>query len=174
MFVSVARVTLEIPESGSLKAKRQVLRRVVDRVKARFNASVSEVGEQEKWQRAQIALTVVGGDKPHVQEQMDKILQFIEDMYVAPVMRRETEILSFGDTLFSNQAATEGGLPIELGERSLAEAEGLGDWESRHEWEASGESSRALPREDKDKLPLDKARERARALRNRREWESEK
>ena len=33
MFVSVARVTLEIPESGSLKAKRQVVRRVVDRVK---------------------------------------------------------------------------------------------------------------------------------------------
>jgi len=38
MFVCVARLTLQIHESGSLKAKRQVLRRVTDRVKARFKA----------------------------------------------------------------------------------------------------------------------------------------
>ena len=43
MFVGVARLTLQIPDSGSLKAKRQILRRVTDRLKARFNASVAEV-----------------------------------------------------------------------------------------------------------------------------------
>ncbi len=37
MFVGVARLTLQISDSGSLKSKRQVLRRVTDRVKARFN-----------------------------------------------------------------------------------------------------------------------------------------
>jgi len=39
MFVCVARVSLDIPAAGSLKAKRQVLRKVTDRVKAKFNVS---------------------------------------------------------------------------------------------------------------------------------------
>ena len=51
MFVGVARLTLQIADSGSLKSKRQVLRRVTDRVKARFNVSVAEVEDQDLWQR---------------------------------------------------------------------------------------------------------------------------
>ncbi len=38
MFVGVARLTLQIPDSGSLKSKRQVLRRVTERVKVRLQA----------------------------------------------------------------------------------------------------------------------------------------
>ena len=60
MFVGVARLTLQIPDSGSLKSKRQVLRRVTDRVKARFNVAVAEVEDQDLWQRATLALAVVG------------------------------------------------------------------------------------------------------------------
>src|SRR6185369_12237587 len=100
MFVAVARVTLEIPQAGSLKAKRQVLRRVSDRVKARFNVSVAEVDDQDLWQRATLAMAVVGNDKRHVNEMMDKILQFVEDMYVAPVSDRQMEIISLGDRLW--------------------------------------------------------------------------
>src|SRR4051812_18243734 len=100
MFVGVARVTLQIPESGSLKAKRQILRRVTDRVKARFNVSVAEVDDHDLWQKATIALCVVSNDQRHVDEQLQKILHFIEDMYVAPITERETEILSFGAQLF--------------------------------------------------------------------------
>ena len=43
MFVCVARVTIDIPAAGSLKGKRQVLRRVTDRVKAKFNVATSPV-----------------------------------------------------------------------------------------------------------------------------------
>src|SRR4051812_46937567 len=108
MFVGVARVSLQIPESGSLKAKRQILRRVTDRVKARFNVSVAEVEDQDLWQKATIALAVVGNDNRHVDEQLQKILNFIEDMYVAPISEREMEIVSFGDQLFSRGAGGRG------------------------------------------------------------------
>src|SRR5512132_4341740 len=99
MFVAVARLTLQIPESGSLKAKRQVLRRVTDRVKARFNVSVAEVDDNELWQRAVIGLAVVGNDRRHVNEQIDKIVHFVEEMYVAPLIGREMEIIALGDRL---------------------------------------------------------------------------
>jgi uncharacterized protein YlxP (DUF503 family) len=77
MFVCVSRVTLDIPAAGSLKAKRQVLRRVTDRVKAKFNVAVAEVEDNDVLNRAVIAMSVVGNERAHVNEQMDKILQFI-------------------------------------------------------------------------------------------------
>src|SRR3954470_23685166 len=137
MFVAVARVTLEIPQAGSLKAKRQVLRRVSDRVKARFNVSVAEVDDQDLWQRATLAIAVVGDDQRHVNEMMDKILQYVEDMYVAPVSDRQMEIISLGDKLWGQgggdgQDALPPSLEIPKGDRSLAEAEGMGAWEERH------------------------------------------
>src|SRR4051794_18052608 len=134
MFVCVARVSLDIPAAGSLKAKRQVLRKVIDRVKAKFNVSVAEVDGHDLWQRAIIAMAVVGNEKPFVNEQMDKVLHFIEEMYVAPVAARELEILSFGDQLFTHGGTGESfmELPFHTGERSLAEAEGMGAWEERH------------------------------------------
>jgi uncharacterized protein YlxP (DUF503 family) len=168
MFVTVARVVLQIPESGSLKAKRQVLRRITDRVKARFNASVAEVDDNDLWQKAQLALAVVGNERRHVVEQMEKILHFVEDLYVAPIISREMETISFGDELYGGDSAARGGgdeLTIPSGQRSLAEAEGLGEWSERHETRApkSGGSAK--------KLSLEEVRARARALRNPRDWE---
>src|SRR5690349_16571553 len=106
MFVCVARLTLQIPESGSLKAKRQVLRRCTDRVKARFNVSVAEVDDNELWQRATLALAVVGNERKHVNEMMEKIIHYVEEMYVAPLISREMETLSFGDELFAAGSGT--------------------------------------------------------------------
>jgi uncharacterized protein YlxP (DUF503 family) len=197
MFVCVARLTLQIPESGSLKAKRQVLRRVTERVKARFNVAVAEVDDQDLWQKASIALAVVGNERRHVDEQMEKIIHFVEEMYIAPLMSREKEILAFGDKLFQHElpasSGSEGGddgeekeeegeglSPDELiaslnrAERSMAEAEGMGDWERRHEGREGreGRESASKPaRSTGGPLTLDEARTRARNLRNPRDWE---
>ena len=194
MFVCVARLTLQIPESGSLKAKRQVLRRITDRVKARFNVAVAEVDDQDLWQKATLALAVVGNDRRHVDEQMEKIIHFVEEMYVAPLISRQTEILAFGDTLYSpgrplpaeqdedeeleefEEGEEEAGPEADLeeliagmgrGDRSMAEAEGMEDWERRHEGRAGGRPGG----KPGGPTPLDEARARARGLRNPRDWE---
>jgi uncharacterized protein YlxP (DUF503 family) len=192
MFVSVARLTLQIPESGSLKAKRQVLRRITDRVKARFNASVAEVEDQDLWQKSKLALAVVGNERSHVNQQMDRIIHFIEEMYIAPIIEREKETLSFGDELFQDPRdfPDNGDLAIPTGQRSLAEAEGLGDWRSRHESSKPPTRSAATPTRSaatptrsaatptrsaatkrRQKLSLEEARAKARSLRNPRDWE---
>ena len=176
MFVCVARVSLEIPAAASLKAKRQVLRRVTDRVKAKFNVALAEVDDNDVWNRAVLALAVVVNERRHVNEQMDKILQFIEDMYVAPVASREMEILSFGEDLFLRGPKDDvGPLTIPKGDRSLAEAEGLGAWEDRHERQAPppSPSSQRAKTVKQTKLSLEDAKALARRLRNRREWEKD-
>ena len=179
MFVCVSRVTLDIPAAGSLKAKRQVVRRVTDRVKAKFNVAVAEVEDNDVLNRAVVAMSVVGTDRSHVNEMMDKIFQYIDDMYVAPVSSRELEILSFGEDLFNTPVPGHDLLlTIPRGERSLAEAEGLGAWEDRHSKQVPPPSPSASAPVKKAKkkekeVNLADARAVARSLRNRREWEKE-
>ncbi len=177
MFVSVARVTLQIPESGSLKAKRQVVRRVSDRVKARFNVAVAEVEDNEVWSRAVIALAVVSNERRHAVEQIDKICQFIDDLYVAPITHRETETLSFGDQLFADAADDDlAQLTIPRGDRPLAEAEGMPAWENRFDARPSAPAPRPSmkPRPSaKQPVSLENARAAARRLRNPRDWEKD-
>lgn len=177
MFVCVSRVTLDIPAAGSLKAKRQVLRRVTDRVKAKFNVAVAEVEDNDVLNRAVVAMSVVGNERAHVNEMMDKIFQYIDDMYLAPVSSRELEILSFGEDLFNTPPTGDQLLTIPRGERSLAEAEGLGAWEDRHARQIPPPSPSAPVKKGAKKkekeVNLTDARAVARSLRNRREWEKE-
>jgi len=97
VVVGVCRLSLYFPESGSLKAKRHGLRKVIDRVRAKFNAAVAEVSGQDTWQRAGVGVVVVGNEGRHVQSMMDHITSFVEGMYVAQVLSRETELLHYGD-----------------------------------------------------------------------------
>lgn len=178
MYVCVARLTLQMPESGSLKTKRQLLRRVTDRVKARFNASVSEVDEQDAWQRGVLGFAVVSNEARHATDQVQTILQFVEDLYICPVVNREIETVAFGDLLSTHDRDSIQDLTIPRGERSLAEAEGMGAWEQRMAAPTAPTPMRAAARGAGLKLPkpkpinLDDARAKARALRNRRDWEN--
>jgi uncharacterized protein YlxP (DUF503 family) len=65
-FVTLLTIELQIPCSQSLKDKRRVLRSLKDRIRSKFNASVAEVAYQDKWQRAVLAVCLVGSDKHHL------------------------------------------------------------------------------------------------------------
>jgi uncharacterized protein len=107
MVVGILRVTLSIPGADSLKGKRHVLRKVVDRVKARFNVSIAEVGENDIWQRAVVGVATVGNDRRFVNEVLDKVLRFVEEMYLAPVISHELEIQSLGEDLYAGGGVKE-------------------------------------------------------------------
>ena len=50
----MAKISLVLDQSHSLKEKRMVLRRIKDRVRERANVVLSEVGAQDIWQRAEL------------------------------------------------------------------------------------------------------------------------
>jgi len=97
MVVGILRINLSIPDAGSLKSKRHVLRKLIDRVKARFNVSIAEVGDNDLWQRAQVGISAVGNDRRFVNETLDKVLGFIEETCLAPVLHHDLEIQSVGE-----------------------------------------------------------------------------
>jgi hypothetical protein len=97
MIVGVCRLSLYFPESGSLKSKRQPLRKVIDRLRAKFNVAVAEVADQDTWQRATIGLAVVGNEARHVQSMLDTMVGFVEQLYVAQILDRQTDLVSYSD-----------------------------------------------------------------------------
>ena len=78
IHVGVARLELHIPENGSLKTKRMVVKSVVQRVRNRFNVAVAEVDTQDVWQVATLGIVCVSADRRHANEIMSKVVAFIE------------------------------------------------------------------------------------------------
>ncbi len=93
MMVAVVRLELSIPHANSLKEKRRALSSIIERLKARYNVSVAEVGEQEQWQRAIVGVALVAGDGGHAREQADRVVGFVQSHLEGEVCRAEIEIL---------------------------------------------------------------------------------
>ena len=97
MVVGVCRLRLLFSGAQSLKDKRQQLRRLKDRVHHKFNAAIAEVADQDLWQSGVVGFAVVGNESRHVQSMVDKIVAFVEELYVAEIIDQEQEIVAYGD-----------------------------------------------------------------------------
>lgn len=97
MVVGLLRVTLHVPEAQSLKDRRAAVRRAVERVKARFNVSIAEVGDLSRWQVATLAVAAVSNERAHLNEVLDRVMSTIASAGSALVTQREMEIQSYGD-----------------------------------------------------------------------------
>lgn len=78
MLVGICTIKIVLFEANSLKEKRHIVKSVIDRVKARFNVSIAEVGEQDKWQVAEIGFSCVTNSRRHADEIINNVVQFIE------------------------------------------------------------------------------------------------
>ncbi len=94
MVIGIVRITLVIHDCQSLKDKRQVLKSIMEKVKGRFNVSISEVGDNDLWQRAAIGIAAVGTDGAFVNSVIDKTVFFIEGLYTAEIIDRQMELIN--------------------------------------------------------------------------------
>jgi uncharacterized protein YlxP (DUF503 family) len=94
MVIGVCQLDFRIPENQSLKGKRHVIRKMIDRVRHRFNVAISEVGDNDLWQRGQIGICTVGNDRRHINSSLDKVIDFIERMNLVEMVRTEMEIIT--------------------------------------------------------------------------------
>lgn len=97
MVVGVCQISLSLPGVTSLKAKRSVVRKVLDRASNRFNVAVAEVGHQDTHRQALLGFAVVSGDRRHANAMLDSIASFVEGATEAVVVDRSTELLSIGE-----------------------------------------------------------------------------
>ncbi|MGQ0811979.1 MAG: DUF503 domain-containing protein [Nitrospiraceae bacterium] len=93
MIVGVCTVELFIHDGHSLKAKRQVLLSLKDRLREKFNVSVAEVGEQDLWQKAVLGIACVANEGKHVNQVLDQALNLIHGVPTIDIVRSHLELL---------------------------------------------------------------------------------
>lgn len=92
-IIGRGRWVLSIPDCPSLKAKRQVVRSLRDRIRARFSASAAETDFQNDRQRAEISAVLVASDARLAESLMTRIDEMVCSDPRAYVVERETGLL---------------------------------------------------------------------------------
>ena len=94
MVVGTLRIEFHLEENRSLKGKRRIVKSMVGKVRSKFNASVAEVGSNDKWQKIEMGISTVGNDRRHIDSSLTNILEFLESLYLAEIVDSETEIFN--------------------------------------------------------------------------------
>ena len=78
LTVGLLRAVIHMPDSGSLKSKRQIVSGLLRRMRQELKVSAAEVGELDRWQLAEIAVATVSGDARQADRVLAAALSFIE------------------------------------------------------------------------------------------------
>lgn len=94
MYVGVLSVRLHLHGVLDLKTKRRIVLQLKDRIRAKFNCAVAEVGDLDLWQAATIGVTVVSNEGAHANSALDQIARFIDGTGLAEVQDQTLEVIS--------------------------------------------------------------------------------
>lgn len=98
MHVGICHIRLRIPENGSLKDKRRVIKAITSRAANKFNISIAEIDDNDFWQVATLGISCVSNDKRHANEVLSKAVNFVSDpRFNVEVLDYSIEILPFSD-----------------------------------------------------------------------------
>ncbi len=79
MIIGVCRVELFLSSPNTLKEKRSVLKGMIIKFRKKYNVSVAEIENQDKWQRATIAVVCVGSDTKFINKVTGQIINELEN-----------------------------------------------------------------------------------------------
>lgn len=97
IWVGVMRLVLEVPASRSLKDKRKVIARVRDRLRARSELSVAEVGHLDDRSRSVMAVVTVSNDARVVRSALDHIAHDVGTWSEAHVLDVDIDVVRSGN-----------------------------------------------------------------------------
>jgi uncharacterized protein YlxP (DUF503 family) len=97
VYVGYGVLDLHLPHARDLKAKRRVVRGLIDRLHARWRISVAETGAQDLWQRAEVGVAVVSRDGAEVERILGEVVATAEDLEEALVLDWRSRIVEDGE-----------------------------------------------------------------------------
>ncbi len=93
MLIGVCTIELFIPESGSLKGKRRVVKSIKDRIRQNYNVSVAEINGHDLWQRVVLGIVCVGNEKRYLNGLLDKIVESLRRNGSVELLKYHIEFL---------------------------------------------------------------------------------
>ena len=91
MPIGVLTLELHLPEAHSLKEKRFVVRKIKDRLRARFNVAVAELDHQDLWQRAVLGVVSIASDQKVLETLLEAVQRESEQVLGGDLVRTELE-----------------------------------------------------------------------------------
>jgi uncharacterized protein len=91
--IALLTLDIHIPHAHSLKDKRMILRSLKDRLRSKFNVSVSEVDHQDLWQRAQLSVVTVGSDEHFLHKVLEEASEEAERIAPDCMIQSNIEIV---------------------------------------------------------------------------------
>lgn len=79
MIYGVLRVDIRILGSNSLKDKRSVVRKQIEKVRHAFQISANEVGDHDLLGNAVIGFTMAGSNKIEIEKVLNHVLRMIDE-----------------------------------------------------------------------------------------------
>ena len=95
MVVGTGKIKFRLFDSGSLKAKRSVVKSIIHRTRNKFNISIAETDYQDVHQWAEIGFTMAGSDGRQINSALDKVIRFIDNLGLAMIVDSQIEIIHF-------------------------------------------------------------------------------
>ena len=78
MIIGGCYCEIYLPESRSLKDKRQIVKSICQKIKNQLPVAVAEVAYHEQWQRCGIGLAAVSADKLHAEKLLRQAVDLME------------------------------------------------------------------------------------------------
>lgn len=92
MIIGTSKVIINTDYCFSLKEKRSIIQRIKRRVRNKYNVSIAETDFQNEWHDAQLGIAVVSNDSKHADSTINKVINFIEEIYPGIVDDWDLEI----------------------------------------------------------------------------------
>ncbi|MBN2528370.1 MAG: DUF503 domain-containing protein [Deltaproteobacteria bacterium] len=97
MFVAVGRLCFHLAGVSSLKGKRSIVRKMIEKTRARFQVAIAEVGSNDDHRKADVGISVIGNNSSHVDASLSKVCTYIIRMGLAELVSHQTEVIALGD-----------------------------------------------------------------------------
>jgi uncharacterized protein YlxP (DUF503 family) len=101
MTIGILTIEIHLPGARSLKEKRQVMRRLKDRLRSRYNVAVTEPDDHaDLWQRSSLLIVSVASRRDPLERLFEKLFHECESLVPGHVIETGREYID---------AAGEGG-----------------------------------------------------------------
>lgn len=93
MTIGILTLAIFIYDSNSLKAKRMVLHSLKARLRNSFNVAVTQIDDQDKWQKSTLAIVGVEKSRQTMNRILSNIVDFIEAFHSVRLINYEMEMI---------------------------------------------------------------------------------
>jgi len=93
MTIGILKLALFMHNSHSLKEKRMILHSLKARLRNNFNVAVTQIGDEDKWQKSTLAIVGAEIDRKNMDSILCRVINFIEEFHGVDLINHEMELI---------------------------------------------------------------------------------